>query len=278
MKKYCLIFAFLTFAVSGFSQHPLGESQLLVGNGYFQAHHQKGDGTWRYAEARVIPGQHKDVRYGLYLSAIEVASKIDGYKHHSTEFGVGLAVNFNLAPGWKYDRYGWSNIGYKHTNSNGEMRQSDGLFENSQSDDLMFITAGLIFQNTMEIFPFIRHKVSVEYQLSVKSKIDSEWKGKPIMTQAWDNERLKINFENAVAKINLSWRNDVHLLPAIYLGYSYEQGGGNNFGALGAVITLAKGEYGREVLNLSYQSKFAFKGKERINLFEINFNILSIFR
>lgn len=277
MKKFFLIFILLAIMVSGFAQHPLGESQLLIGNGYFKPKLQEGDGTWRYVEARIIPGQNNNIRAGLYFSAIEVGSRIEGFKHHSTEFGIGLALNFTLTPGWKYEKHGWGNLGYKKSKSEGSIRQTNGLFQSSQEDDLIFLTGGIIFRNTLETFPFVRHKVSLEYQQALKSNYVGKWEGDTILTQPWDNERFKLSFENAIAKINLSWQHEVHLLPAIYLAYSHEKGNSKDYGAIGAVLTLAKGEYGKEMINLSYQSKFDLAGKDRINMIQVDINILSFF-
>lgn len=277
MKKFFLIFILLAIMVSGFAQHPLGESQLLIGNGYFKPKLQEGDGTWRYVEARIIPGQNNNIRAGLYFSAIEVGSRIEGFKHHSTEFGIGLALNFTLTPGWKYEKHGWGNLGYKKSKSEGSIRQTNGLFQSSQEDDLIFLTGGIIFRNTLEAFPFVRQKVSMEYQQALKSKYVGKWEGETILTQPWDNERFKLAFENAIAKINLSWQHETHLLPAIYLAYSHEKGNSKDYGAIGAVLTLAKGEYGKEMINLSYQSKFDLAGKDRINILQVDINILSFF-
>lgn len=279
MKKI-LIFFLLICNISSFAQHPLGESSLLVGNGYFKPETQLGDGTWRYAEARIIPWQEasvNSVKAGLYLSAIEVGSKIESFKHHSLELGLGLAINYKLSSGWRYDKYGWANMGYKKSRSRGEARMTDGLFESSQEDDFLFITTGIIFYNSLETFPFVRQKASLEYQKALKSKTLNKWEGETIYSVPWDNERMKINFENALAKINLSWQNETFLLPAIYLGYSHENGNNMDYGSIGATLTLAKGQYGREIINLSYQSKFDLRGKGRTDLVFIDLNILSLF-
>lgn len=284
MKKLLIIF-FVTVLMSvltnkpALAQHPLGESQLLIGNGYFKPAEKQGDGTWRYAEARIIPGQRdQSIRLGLYLSAIEVGSRIDGFRHHSTELGGGLAMNFNFQPGWKYEKYGWVNIAWKQAKSEGSIRDLDGLFENSQTDQMLYLGGGVIFQNTLEQTFLIRQKVMFEYQTSLKSEYEGSWNDKIIPGEAWDKERIKIGIENALLKTTLSWQNEIHLLPAILLAYSHEKALKQDFLALGAVLTLVKGEYNQEILTLSYQSKFELSGDERMDILEVNLSILNIFK
>lgn len=283
MKKKIMIFLLLNIMILvsinlGFAQHPLGETQILIGNGYFKPHNQKGDGSWRYFEARIIPNQRSSLRAGLYLSATEVASKIANFKHHSTEYGVGLAFNKNFQPGWKYDKYGWLNIAYKQSRANGSIRLPTGFFENNQKDHLLYLAGGIIFSNSLETFPLVRQKLAIDYQRVLEAENNGTWDKKNIISQPWKNDRIRVDFENALAKLNLSWQREIYLLPAIYLGYSHENGKSQDFGALGAVLTLAKGEYGKEILNLSYQAKFDLKGKERIDLFQINLNVISFLR
>lgn len=264
---------------SALAQHPLGESQLLIGNGYFKPAEKQGDGTWRYAEARIIPWQqNQSLRLGLYLSAIEVGSKIDDFHHHSTELGIGLAINFNLQPGWKYEKYGWMNLAWKQAKSEGSIREPDGIFENSQTDQMLHLGGGIIFQNILEQTLLVRQKVMFEYQTSIKSNYEGSWNKKNIPGEAWDKERLKISLENALFKTTLSWQNELHLLPAILLAYSHEKALRQDFLALGAVLTLVKGEYNQEILTLSYQSKFELPGNGRMDIFEVNLSILNLFK
>lgn len=261
------------------AQHPLGESQLLVGNGYFKPAGQQGDGTWRYAEARLIPGQKdQSIRFGLYLSAIEVGSRIDGFRHHSTELGGGLAMNFNFQPGWKYEKYGWVNIAWKQAKSEGSIRDPNGLFENSQTDQMLHLGGGVIFQNTLEQPFLIRQKVMFEYQAPLKSEFERNWNDQKVPGTAWDKERIKISIENALFKTTLSWQNEIHLLPAILLAYSHEKALKQDFLALGAVLTLVKGEYNQEILTLSYQSKFELSGDGRMDILEVNLSILNLLK
>jgi hypothetical protein len=282
--KNLLILFFVVMLMSivttpALAQHPLGESQLLIGNGYFKPAEKQGDGTWRYAEARIIPGQSEsNIRLGLYLSAIEVGSRIDGFYHHSTELGGGLAMNFNFQPGWKYEKYGWANIAWKKAHSKGSIREPDGMFENSQSDQMLHLGGGIIFQNTFEQTFLIRQKVMFEYQTSLKSDYEGSWNNKNVPGEAWDKERFKVSLENALFKTTLSWQNEIHLLPAILLAYSHEKALKQDFLALGAVLTLVKGEYNQEILTLSYQSKFELPGDGRMDILEININVLNFFK
>jgi hypothetical protein len=282
MKK--IIIFFVTMVIIIFTsddllaQHPLGESQLLIGNGYFKPAEKQGDGTWRYVEARILPGQSGDVRFGLYLSAIEVGSKIDDFRHHSTELGIGLAINFNFKPSWKYEKYGWTNIAYKKADSEGSILKTDGLFENTQSDQMLHLGGGVIFQNTLETFFLVRQKAMFEYQTSLKSEYEGSWNNQNVPGEAWDKERVKIGVENAIFKTTLSWQREVYLLPAILLAYSHEKAIKQDFLSLGAVLTIVKGEYNQEIINLSYQAKFGLPIGERMDILEVNLNVLNLFK
>lgn len=261
------------------AQHPLGESQLLIGNGYFKQAEQRGDGTWRYAEARVLPWQKdRDVRIGLYLSAIEVGSMIDDFHHHSTELGGGLAINFNLQPGWKYERYGWVNLAWKQAKSEGSIIEPNGIFENSQTDQMLHLGGGVIFNNILEQNLLVRQKVMFEYQTALQSDQQASWNKKEVPGEAWDKERIKISLENALFKTTVSWQNEINLLPAILLEYSHEKALKQDFLALGAVLTLVKGDYNQEIITLSYRSKFEIPGEGRVDILEINLNLLNLFK
>jgi len=277
MKRYFLIILLLLISiVSTDCQELLDESSLTIGNGCFSPKHQTGDGTWRYIEGRIIPNQSSTIKVGVYMSAEEVASIIEGYKHHSLTLGVGLALNFSFQSSWRYSKFGWANIGYKKGKSDGSIRQTNGLFESTQEDDLFMLTSGLIFLNALERAPFLRQKVCLEYQKSLKSNILNKWEGDVLASQPWDNERLKLYFENAVAKISLSWHKEIYFLPGVALGYSYEKGIDTHYALAGASLTLAKGEYGLEIASLTYQPKFDLASQSKIDILYINFDIINI--
>ncbi|HQQ38339.1 MAG TPA: hypothetical protein PK086_02145, partial [bacterium] len=156
MQKIFFIFLMMAtlLAIAGkeaSAQHPLGEGQLLIGNGYFAPANKSGDGTYRYLETRWLPikNQTDNAKFGLYLSGIEVGSKISGFKHHSTEIGLGLAANFSLQPGYQTDRYAWLNLAYKVINSTGSLTKTDGRYENRQEDQMLFLGGGLLFRNIL---------------------------------------------------------------------------------------------------------------------------------
>lgn len=261
------------------AQHPLGEGQLLIGNGYFAPADKSGDGTWRYLEARWLPiRNHTDnAKFGLYLSGIEVGSKIYGFKHHSTEIGLGLAANFNLQPGYQNDRYGWLNLAYKVIHSTGSLTKTDGRYENEQDDQMLFLSGGLLFRDMMLAGPYAQQKIMVEAQFSVKSEENSRWNGDTLAGLPWSRERVKFQAENGIAPIYLDWSRNFYILPSILAAYTYEKGSQTSFYTIGFSLTLAKGQYGYEILTLSYEPKFSAKGP-RMDIIQINLNIISMFR
>jgi len=282
MKKliiFLISFLLILISLRVSAQHPFGEGSLLVGNGYFTPADKSGDGTWRYAEARWLPikGAFSDTRFGVYLSGVEVGSKISDFTYHSTEIGIGLAVNFNLQSGYRNDRYVWLNAAYKFINSTGRLHKQDGLYENSQEDQMLFMSGGILLRSLMFTGPFAQQKVMIESQFSVTKEQNAYWNGDPLIGAPWNRERFKLQIENGIAPIYLNWSRSVYILPSVLAAYTYERGSETSFYTIGASLTLAKGEYGYDILTLSYEPKFWSKG-ERIDVFQINLNVVNIFR
>jgi len=259
------------------AQHPLGEGQLLIGNGYFAPANKSGDGTYRYLETRWLPikNQTDNAKFGFYLSGIEVGSKISGFKHHSTEIGLGLAANFSLQPGYQTDRYAWLNLAYKVINSIGILTKTDGRYENRQEDQMLFLGGGLLFRNIFLEGPFAQQKIMLESQFSIKSEENSRWNGDTLAGLPWSRERVKLQAENGITPLYLGWSRNVYLMPSILAAYTYEKGSQTSFYTIGLSLTLAKGQYGYEILTLSYEPKFSAKGP-RMDVFQVNLNIINL--
>lgn len=259
------------------AQHPLGEGSLLVGNGYFAPSDNTGDGTWRYAEGRWLPFGHDSFRLGLYLSGIEVESKINNFYNHSQEIGIGLAFNFTIQPGYSYDHYGWINTAWKRVSSTGILSQGINLYENSQNDQMLFIGGGLLFRNLMFDFPFAQQKVMFEFQTTFISEQTERWNGDTLLGVPWNRERFKLQIENGLTPIYLDWGRNLYLMPSVLAVYTYEKGSQTSFYTAGLSLTLAKGEYAYDILTLSYEPKF-WTGGARIDVFQVSLNIVNIFR
>lgn len=282
MKKLLFFLMATLLAIAGeeaSAQHPLGEGQLLIGNGYFAPADKSGDGTWRYLEARWLPikNQTDNAKFGLYLSGIEVGSKISDFKHHSTEIGVGLAANFSLQPGYQTDRYGWINLAYKVIHSSGSLVKTDGRYENSQDDQMLFLGGGLLFRNMIFAGPFAQQKIMLESQFSIKSEENSRWNGDTLAGLPWSRERIKIQAENGIAPLYLGWSRNVYLMPSVLAAYTYEKGSQTSFYTIGLSLTLAKGQYGYEILTLSYEPQFSAE-RPRMDALQVSLNVINIFR
>ncbi|HNU81536.1 MAG TPA: hypothetical protein PLA05_00595 [bacterium] len=280
MQKIFFIMMATLLAIAGkeaSAQHPLGEGQLLIGNGYFAPANKSGDGTYRYLETRWLPikNQTDNAKFGFYLSGIEVGSKISGFKHHSTEIGLGLAANFSLQPGYQTDRYAWLNLAYKVINSTGSLTKTDGRYENRQEDQMLFLGGGLLFRNIFLEGPFAQQKIMLESQFSIKSEENSRWNGDTLAGLPWSRERVKLQAENGITPLYLGWSRNVYLMPSILAAYTYEKGSQTSFYTIGLSLTLAKGQYGYEILTLSYEPKFSAKGP-RMDVFQVNLNIINL--
>lgn len=269
----------LLLSNDGLAQHPLGEGQILVGNGYFAPSDKSGDGTWRYAQIRWLPiqNQMETAHFGLYLSGIEVKSMINGYLHHSTEFGIGVAANFILAPGNMSDRYAWLNAAYKVVNSTGKMYQGADLYQNQQKDKMLYLDGGMLFRNIMLQAPFAQQKIMFEIQTALNSTQEARWNTDTLAGIPWSRERFKLQAENGIAPIYLGWSRMTYLMPSIIAAYTYETGNKASFYTIGIGLTLAKGQYGHEILSASYQPKF-WAGGQRIDEFQIQLDFVNLFR
>ncbi|MDP3837071.1 MAG: hypothetical protein Q8Q67_03140 [bacterium] len=283
MKKtiFLLLIPLLTIflGIEVEAQHPLGEGQVLVGNGYYAPSDKGGDGTWRYAQIRWLPlsNQMETTRFGLYLSGIEVKSMINGYLHHSTEFGIGVAVNFTLTPGNMSDRYAWLNTAYKVVNSTGKMYQGADLYQNKQKDKMLYLDGGMLFRNIILQAPFAQQKIMIEMQTALNSTQTANWNADTLIGVPWNRERFKVQAENGIVPIYLGWSHITYLMPSIIAAYTYETGNKASFYSVGIGITLAKGQYGHEILSMSYQPMFWAKGP-RIDSFQIHLDLVNLFR
>lgn len=282
MKKLFFLIALVLLIVSNqnvFAQHPLGEGQLLLGNGYFKPSDGTGDGTWRFIEARWLPisSRSENARFGLYASGIEVGSKISDYYSHSTEVGLGLAANFTLNPGNLTDRYAWLNAAWKVVNSTGKMSQDINRYKNEQEDQLLFLSGGFLVRNILFEGPFAQQKIMFEFQTPYASRQKEIWNYDTTVTTPYNRERFKLQLENGIAPIYLGWRQNAYIMPTVLAAYTYEKGSDNSYYTLGLSLNLAKGQYGYEILSVSYQPKF-WSGGSRIDVYEITLNVINIFR
>ncbi len=269
MKKI-LILIFISVALVAVSQD---NSNLFLSNGYFSPKKGDGDGTWRYGEARWLPIGDYRFQLGPYIMGLQLRSKIDDFKYIQNVFGVGLACNFTLRPGWNNEKFGWFNTGWKKVFSEGSISLPDGVFNNTQKDDLIFFSGGLLLRKVVLQGPFAQQKIVFEAQKSLKNKYKAYWNSFPLEEIPFGRNSVSLGLKNYMWPIYIDWRNEVFLMP--YLGISYIERNKESFFGPSFGLSLAKGYQSKEILSLSYNPTFHKSG--RVDIFEVTLNILNIF-
>ncbi|PKM88974.1 hypothetical protein CVU83_00840 [Candidatus Falkowbacteria bacterium HGW-Falkowbacteria-2] len=255
--------------------------QVLVGNGYYKMTDGSGDGGYRFAQFRGLPlsGRGGQSAYGLFANVIQVKSKIDDYRYESVQWGLGIAANFILPEGFK-QKFAWTDLAYVSRQSRGALKQGLGTYKEKQQDESIYFSAGLLIRSaSIDAYdaPFVQQKIMLELQLPFKASKEANWEGKPLNLEPWNHERFKLSLENGIVPIFLDWSRSYYLMPDVRASYIYETGVPRSLFGLGVGFTLSKGEYGYEILSMSYHPLFTQKERRR-DVFEVTLNLVSLFR
>lgn len=259
MRKHVLFFVALLVCISmpykGKAQieSPLTNFGLYAGNIYFWNQH--GDGTARWAEARLLFGRGNDYRLlsiGGFVNYNEVGSKIDTFLYHDVEWAGGLAMNFGSQYWMDYNEvWGWLNVGLKFTNDHGAINS----YDTKQKDEMFYCFGGVMFKNTMNHGPFFIKKFMVTYQKPYTSSRNAYWEGKATYDTAANKGYFKFVAENTFFSAPLTPSENLRFEPKIIGSATYQFLNKRVVYSLGVGVTLARA-YSQEIMTIDAGIKF----------------------
>lgn len=265
MRKFILIFVgFLvsfSLPVAAQLESPLTNFGLYGGNIYFA--NANGDGTARWAEARILFGRGNDYRllsFGGFVNYNEVGSKFSDFQYFDREWAGGLAMNFG-SQYWlsNHEVWGWLNVGLKKSSDHGMINE----YETRQNDKLFYSFAGIMFKNAMGRGPFFIQKFMLTYQQPLKSSREAYWEGERTADSAVNKGYFKVVAENTFCSLPLTPSESLRFEPKIIGSANYQFLDQRIIYSLGVGITLAR-QYSQEVLTLDASIKFDQKAPGNI--------------
>ena len=234
-------------------ESPLTNFGLYGGNIYFCNQH--GDGTARWAEARLLFGRGNDYRLlsiGGFVNYNEVGSKIDTFLYHDVEWAGGLAMNFGSQYWLDYNEvWGWLNVGLKFTTDHGAIAQ----YDTKQKDEMFYAFGGIMFKNTMNRGPFFIKKFMLTYQQPYTSTRNAYWEGKATYDTASNKGYVKFVAENTFCSLPITRSENLRFEPKIMGAATYQFLNKRVVYSLGIGVTLARA-YSQEIMTIDTGIKF----------------------
>ncbi len=237
------------------AQSPIANFSLMGGNTYFFKPN-RGDGSYRWAEARLLFGKENDYRLlsaGVFFNYVEVGSKIDSFLYHDQEYSGGLAINFG-SQYWMMSNevWGWLNVGLKYSKDRGQI----DLYDTKQTDKSFYMSGGLMLKNTMNEGPFFIKKLLFDFRAPTKQgERHAYWDGLPTLDSLSNKGRIKVALENTFFSTPVNMAQTLRFEPKIMGSITNEFSDHRNIYSLGLGLTLAR-EYSQELITLEGKVHF----------------------
>ena len=265
MRKFVIIFVGLLVSLSlpvvAQMESPLTNFGLYGGNIYFA--NANGDGTARWAEARVLFGRGNDYRllsFGAFVNYNEVGSKFNNFNYFDKEWAGGLAVNFG-SQYWltNYELWGWLNVGLKKTADHGAIDK----YESRQNDNLFYSFGGIMFKNALNRGPFFIEKFMFTFQQPLKSSREAYWDAKPTSDSSVNKGYFKVVGENTFCSLPITRSESLRFEPKLIGSATYQFLDQRMIYSLGIGVTLAR-QYSQEIMTIDANIKFDQKAPGNI--------------
>ncbi|MFA5131096.1 MAG: hypothetical protein WC467_01600 [Patescibacteria group bacterium] len=279
MRIFGLITLLFFFACLNHSQAQSNHIEPSLSGGIGYITDNSGNGTYQYATggASVKSGQSL---YGGFIAFTNVNVLFGGYNFTAKEYTVGPSLigwgklnrNYSYAywlmPGFKLFR------DYGHDAS---MQQ-----EAWQRDAGTYSIAGANFTDSLNRW-FRSYKLQIQFQKNLWSKRAGQWNGDgnigdSINYKAVNKAYFKIQFEAAAKRFNLG--NKGRLEPKLVIGYLYDGGAKKSYYEFGSGIAISfmKNDRYYEPFTLQYRARYGVEFGSRLDVFEINSDIIAIWR
>ncbi|NCD00842.1 hypothetical protein EOL94_02020 [bacterium] len=267
------LFSFSTLFVNGQSVEPM----FSGGVGYMTD--PGGDGSYQYTSIGL--GSKKDNSiFGGFVGFTNVGVCFGGYTFTAQEYTVGV----NLV-GWgsfseKHSYAFWLMPGVKYFDDYGH--NLDYTEEAWQNDVGVYAIAGANLTDKENRW-FRNYKLQMQYQDNYWSDRKGVWHDEnnivdSINYKAVNKSYFKTQFEVAAKRFYLGKKG--RLEPKLVLGYLYDGGASSSYYEFGTGVAISFMKEGRyfEPFNIQYRARYGKEFVNRLDLFEVNFDLVSIFR
>ena len=253
------------------------EPSLSGGVGYITDN--SGNGNYQYISGGAS-ARKGNALYGGFIGFTNVNVLFGGYHFTAKEYTIGPSL-----VGWgkfskNYSYAYWVMPGFKIFRDHGhdaEMKQ-----EAWQKDYGTYSIAGANLTDSLNRW-FRSYKVQIQVQKNFWSERTGEWNGggnigDSINYKAVNKSYFKIQFEVAAKRFNLS--SSGQLEPKLVAGYLYDGGSKRSYYEFGAGIAISfmKGDRYYEPFTLQYRARYGVEFGPRLDLFEINADLISVYR
>lgn len=253
------------------------EPSLSGGIGYITDN--SGDGSYQYVSggASVKKG---NTLYGGFIAFTNVNVLFGGYHFTAKEYTIGPSI-----VGWgkfskNYSYAYWLQPGFKIFRDYGH----DASMEQEawQKDAGTYSIAGANLTDSLNRW-FRSYKVQIQVQKNFWSERTGKWNGDgnigdSINYKAVNKAYFKIQFEVAAKRFNLGSKG--RLEPKLVTGYLYDGGSKKSYYEFGTGIAISfmKGDRYYEPFTLQYRARYGVEFGSRLDLFEINSDLIAIWR
>ncbi len=241
------------------AQAPIANFSLMGGNTYFWKPNH-GDGTYRWAEARLLFGKENNDKLlsaGVFFNYVEVGSKIDNFLYYDQEYAGGLALNFGSQYATMNNEiWGWLNVGLKYSKDHGQMIIHDTLYDTKQNDQSFYTSGGIMLKNAMGDGPFFIKKLLFDFRAPTKKGgRHAYWDIYPTPDSLSNKGRIKITLENTFFSKPINMAGTLRFEPKITGSVTNEFADHRNIYSVGLGLTLAR-EYSQELVTLEAKVHF----------------------
>jgi len=274
MKQLALIIGVILLALNAQAQW---EPAAFAGSGYMTDN--SGQGIYIYSQAGAAKKKNSH-RLGAFASNVIVDVNFNNYRYRAQEYGLGFSYDAWKQVSENYFFGLWFNPQIKYFDDHGENR-SNGE-EAFQQDIGANIVAGFNFNDALNRW-FRSYKFQTQYQQPFWSKRqgiglnDDGYLSDKVNFKAVNKTYWKSQFEVTVKKIPVS--SIMQIEPKLVLAYQL-----NGLGEImyetgtGVALSFMKGDRYFEVVSLQYRARAGKKVVERLDLIELNVDVVNILR
>lgn len=269
----CLFLVWATFATA--QETKKIETSLSGGIGYISD--QSGDGGYQYITGAMSLKKNKRL-YGGFIGFTNVDVTFNDYNFKAKEYTIGPSLI-----GWgkfskNFEYSFWLMPGLKIFRDHGNNTLTGEIAE--QRDGGTYSIFGANLTDTKNRW-FNNYKLQVQFQKNFWSKRIGWTEGNiadHVNYKAVNKAYFKTQAEVAVKRFDFGQKGRFE--PKVVLGELYDWGSKKNYleFGIGAAISFTKNERYYEPFNLQYRARYGVEFKNRLDVIELNSDLLAIYR
>jgi hypothetical protein len=274
MKKIVVLLGVFFLAITAQSQW---EPAAFAGIGYMTDN--SGHGIYVYAQAGAAKKKNSH-RFGAFISNVIVDVNFNNYRYQAQEYGLGFSYDTWKQVSENYFFVMWFNPQIKYFDDHG---QNFGNSEEAFQQDIgSNIVLGFNFNDGLNRW-FRSYKFQTQYQQPLWSRRqgtqtnEDGYLSDRVNFKAVNKTYWKSQFEVTVKKISVSPL--IRIEPKFVIAYQL-----NGLGEImyetgtGLALSFMKGDRYFEVSSLQYRARVGQTVTERLDLIELNVDVINILR